>query len=124
MANTYKTMNKFLRAFFESNLSEFPWSSQVKTFSENLWGYVPDVSRGAVFVYDFDCISSNLLYSLEWHLIVLYITLFAYIDFAASSSITAAIIIWAIDLVVRYTRKQFGESNLAEKSLLDRKFLI
>ena len=117
-------MNKFLRSFFESNLSEFPWTVQIKSAAEKLWGYTPPIGQGAVFVHDFDGLVTNLLYGLEFHLLILYATLFGYIDFVTNDSIVAAVIVWCVDLVVRETRKRFGESNIAKKSLLDSKFLI
>jgi meckelin len=95
-----------------------------KTYFEQLWGANPDMSQGLVFFPDETGFKSLLMYGLEWHLLVLYITLFGLIDITLNSAIKSGIIVYFIDLVVRWTRQYYGVGNISRKSLMDVKFLL
>ena len=82
------------------------------------------MSQGLVFFGDETGFKSLLLYGLEWHLLVLYITLFGLFDIALNSAIKSGIIVYFCDLLIRLIRKYYGSVNLSRKSLLDLKFLL
>lgn len=82
------------------------------------------MSQGLVFFPDETGFKSLLLYGLEWHLLILYITLFGLFDITLNSSIKAGIIVYFIDLAIRWIRQYYGVVNISHKSLMDFKFLL
>lgn len=87
-------------------------------------GANPDLSKGAVFYHDPIGYTKLLLHGIEFHLLYGYMALFVYIDISSGSPLTAAAIVWIIDLLVTTVRQHFGMMNLSNKTLLDSKFLI
>jgi meckelin len=82
------------------------------------------MSQGLVFFPDETGFKNLLMYGLEWHLLVLYITLFGLFDITLNSPIKSGIIIFFIDVAIRWTRHYYGVVNISRKSLMDVKFLL
>ncbi len=95
-----------------------------KGYFEKMLGANPDLSQGLIFFPDETGFSSLLLYGMEWHLLVLYMTLFGLLDILLDCPIEAGVLVYLLDVVVRLTRRHFGEKNISSKSLLDSKFLL
>jgi hypothetical protein len=87
-------------------------------------GATPDTSKGAVLLQDANGVGKCLLLGIESDLLIAYICLFAYVDISTDNSVVAALFIWMLDLVVKFMRMHFGERNIAQKSILDAKFLL
>ncbi|KAJ3350218.1 Meckelin [Kappamyces sp. JEL0680] len=124
LAKTYKVMTKYLQAFFEQNLKDYPYSIKKKTFSEQLFGASADTSKGSVLMHDNKSITSCLMVGVENDLLILYMSAFGFMHIATNSVLHAALTIWILDLVLTFLRVHFGERNIAQKSLIDPKFLI
>jgi hypothetical protein len=131
LVKTYKTLNKFLRSFFEmvhiiliQNIKEFPFTTRPKTMPEKIFSATPETTKGAVLLQDPIGISQCLLIGVENHLLVMYIALFYFIDTNLNNTMIAALIILVLDMIIKFTRLYLGEINIAKKSLLDSKFLI
>jgi hypothetical protein len=80
--------------------------------------------HGSVFLNDPHGYSKVLLRGIEPALLTSYALLFIGFDIAFSSVAGACLSVYIIDLSLRFIRAHFGERNIAEKTLLDYKFLI
>jgi hypothetical protein len=92
--------------------------------TESVIGATPDTSKGAVLLQDTNGIGKCLLLGLETDLLIAYMCLFSYVHTSSDNPIVAAMFIWIIDTIIRFTRMHFGERNIAQKSILDPKFLL
>jgi meckelin len=95
-----------------------------KTFWEKLLGASPDLTKGAAFYSQPVGFSKLFLHGIESHILYGYMALFAYIDFQTGNPLSAAGLVWMIDLILVLLREHFGTVNLSQKTLLDSKFLI
>ncbi|KAJ3333607.1 hypothetical protein HDU76_006097 [Blyttiomyces sp. JEL0837] len=50
LVKAYETVNKFLCAFIEKNLKEFPYVTRDKNYFEKFLGAVPETLHGTVFL--------------------------------------------------------------------------
>ncbi|TPX67518.1 hypothetical protein SpCBS45565_g03723 [Spizellomyces sp. 'palustris'] len=120
----YETVNHFARSFFDKNLKEFQYHIRERTYFERFLGTTPDVSQNTVLFHTPSSFTRLLLYGIEYHLLILYILIFTVADNGLGNTGAAAIITYGVDVVIRVIRKHFGASNLARKTMMDRKFLI
>ncbi|KAJ3323654.1 Meckelin [Boothiomyces sp. JEL0866] len=119
----WKQMQKFLKTFLESNLKEYSFTIKEKTFIEKIAGAIPDTSKGPVFMNDQNGIIYCLLYGLETHLMIFYISLYSALDYW-SNPVLAGFAVWAIDKLLCGLRIWLGERNIAIKGHLDSKYLL
>lgn len=91
---------------------------------EQSFGANAEISKGSELLHDNRSIINCLLIGLENELLVFYMALFSYIHMTSFNSLYAALAVWVIDLFVSFIRLHFGEKNIAQKALLDPKFLI
>ncbi|KAI8910220.1 Meckelin, partial [Gorgonomyces haynaldii] len=119
-----RSLNSFLKSFFEQLNKEFPYNMGKKTYWESMIGAAPDLTKGSTFFQDDTGFCKVLLLGVEFHLLILYICLFCYIHNALGSYMKAAGIIWLIDWSVLTIRLHFGRMNITRKTLLDAKFLL
>ena len=87
-------------------------------------GASPDLSKGSIFYSEKKGFTHLLLHGIEYHILVAYMALFAYIDFTIGSSIKAGAIVWVIDIILVAIRSHFGQINISKKTFFDSKFLI
>lgn len=87
-------------------------------------GATPDTTKGAVLLEDATGFTDCLLLGIENHLLIMYICLFNYIDIFSGKPIMAALVVWVLEIIVRFLRIHYGDQNIAQKSMLDSKFLI
>ncbi|KAJ3274654.1 Meckelin [Terramyces sp. JEL0728] len=121
--SVWKQMQKFLKAFLDSNLKEFSFTIKQKTFVEKIAGAIPDTSKGPVFMNDQSGIIYCLLYGLDTHLTIFYISLYSALDYW-SSPVLAGFTVWIIDKLICALRIWLGERNLAIKGHLDSKYML
>ncbi|KAJ3315228.1 Meckelin [Boothiomyces sp. JEL0838] len=119
----WKQMQKFLKTFLDSNLKEYSFNIKQKTFIEKIAGAIPDTSKGPVFMNDQNGIIYCLLYGLETHLMVFYISLYTALDYW-TNPVLAGFTIWAVDKLLCGLRIWLGERNIAIKGHLDSKYLL
>ena len=82
-------------------------------------------SKKAIFVHDYhSSFSQNTFYGIEWRLLLFEALLFCSIDMALRSVTVTAFITFIIVRAVAWVRAQWGEDNIAQKTLVDRHFLI
>lgn len=68
---------------------------------------------------------SEVLYqSLDFELVILYILWFYFIDLVTSNPMLAIFVVYLLERSLRFFREWLGKSNLAKKSMLDKKFLM
>jgi len=83
------------------------------------------VTEKAVFYTDkghsFDCL---LLYGHEFTLTIWEILVMSFVDLLAQDFLLAAIITYFVSKFVSVLRYMIGRSNLARKTLIDKRFLI
>ena len=120
----YMTINKFLCTLLDRNLKEYPYVIREKGYFEKILGTNPDLSQGLVFFSEETGFKSVLLVGIEWHLLVLYISLFGLLDIATDDPIKAGIIVYVFDLLMRNLITSFAKANQSRKTLLDYKFLL
>eukprot|EP00842_Homolaphlyctis_polyrhiza_P006914 jgi/Hompol1/811/HPOL_004515-RA len=123
MLKQYKQVNKFLKSFIDQNLKELPYTIRQKTYFERFLTS-PDPSEGNVFFHNEIGFAQTLLYGIEFHMLLAYTFLFAYIDIQSGSPTIAAMVVWILHSVICFVRRHFGEINMSKKTLLDWKFLV
>jgi hypothetical protein len=69
-------------------------------------------------------ISKSLLLGLEVDLFIAYLCLFSYVDMSSENPVIAALFIWILDSIIEFARIHYGKKNIAQKSILDAKFLL
>ena len=87
-------------------------------------GANPDLSQGLVFFPDETKFSSVLLKGIEWHILMMHMTIFGLLDIVLDSPIKAGLVVYILDIVIRVSRQHFGQKNVARKTLLDPRFLL
>ncbi|KAJ3285757.1 Meckelin [Borealophlyctis nickersoniae] len=124
VVQAYDTINRFLLSFFDKNLKEYQYAIRQKSYFEKFLGTTPDVSQTSILFHDETAYASVLLYGIEHHLLLFNILIFTLVDVVADHAGAAAVVTYVADLLVRIARRHFGEVNVAEKTMLDWKFLI
>ncbi|TPX32052.1 hypothetical protein SmJEL517_g04744 [Synchytrium microbalum] len=120
----YETINRFLCAFFDKNLKEFPYYVRPRTFTERMIHTTPDLSLGSVFFHDETSFGHVLLQGMEYDMFILAMLTYNIVDVTTNSPTAAGLATIMVDVVLRAARKYFGERNVAQKSLLDVRFLL
>eukprot|EP00795_Rhopilema_esculentum_P008416 gene8416-14397_t len=122
----YSTMNKFLTSFIEHSTTELDYVVKDKLMLEKLLDMELQAPLDKAFFYKDSgrSFTSNLLYGVEWSLLLFDILFFALIDMAASNYILAAVLTYFVDILIATARDSFGKKNLARKTLVHERFLI
>ncbi|KAI9100497.1 Meckelin [Phlyctochytrium arcticum] len=120
----YETVNHFVRNFFDKNMKDFNYFIRERTGLERFLGVTPNVSTSTVMFHTPSSYGRLLLYGIEHHLLILYVVIFSLADYGLDSTGAAAVITYAVDVILRIARRHFGGNNLARKTMLDKKFLI
>ena len=105
-------------------MKEYSYTIKKKTPSELIFGANADTSKGAVLYHDDLGITSCLLLGIENHMLILYFSLFTFIHILTANSLMGALAVWAVEFIFCFLRTHYGEKNIAQKCLLDPKFLI
>ncbi|KAI9328026.1 transmembrane protein 67-domain-containing protein [Zopfochytrium polystomum] len=120
----YQTINKFLCTFFDRNIKEYPYAIRDKSYFEKFLGAVPEVTQGSVFLNDTYGFSRVLMRGLEPALLTCYALIFIGVDISTGSVSAAAVVVYLLDLALCFLRRHVGERNIADKTILDWKFLV
>ncbi|TPX32053.1 hypothetical protein SmJEL517_g04745 [Synchytrium microbalum] len=114
-----RDFNRFLCAFFDKNLKEFPYYVRPRTLAQGMIHTTPDRSLRSVFVHgtsvDETSFGHVLLQGTEYDMLTCIIT---------NSPSAAGLATITAEAVLRAARKHFGERNVAERKLLDVSFLL
>ncbi|XP_023349212.1 meckelin [Eurytemora carolleeae] len=123
----YTTMNRFLTRFLQHALKDLDFEVRERNFIESTLDieFTNTVTEKAVFYTDkghsFDCL---LLYGHEFTLTIWEILVMSFVDLLAQDFLLAAIITYFVSKFVSVLRYMIGRSNLARKTLIDKRFLI
>ena len=119
-------MNKFLTSFIEHSTTELDYVVKDKLMLEKVLDMELQAPLDKAFFYTDSgrSFTSNLLYGVEWSLLLFDILFFALIDMAASNYILAAVLTYFVDILIVTARDSFGKKNLARKTLVHERFLI
>jgi len=128
VVSAYSTMNRFLTRFLEHALRDLDYEVRDRMVLETVLDIeFQDMTVGdrAVFYQDsghsFDAV---LLYGHEFSLTIFEILVFSLVDLFAVDFLLAAIVTYLVSKAVTILRFVLGRSNLATKTLIDRRFLI
>jgi len=78
----------------------------------------------ADFFSSWPSFTSTMYCALDYQLVILYILVFSLFDRVTGSSIVAVFIVYLVEKALWKLRGYLGERNLAQKTLIDERFLI
>jgi len=123
----YTQMNKYLSSFMEHAILDNDYIVKDKYFMEKLLKneLQPPLDKCQFYNDDSRAFSEVLLYGQEWSLLIFSLFLFMVIDWASNwNIILAAIITYFVDIAIVTIRDSMGKKNLADKTMVDERFLI
>lgn len=132
MVSAYASLNAFLCGFIGAVQSE-TGEAQVleKTFVDKAFGLPPDMSqlRHAQFFRDTSMAWTQQLFAgYEMDFLIFNVLTFGVVNYGmsgqAGGTFIAALVTYLLQEVLIYARNFYGENNLAEKTLVDQRFLI
>ncbi|KXS22554.1 hypothetical protein M427DRAFT_141962 [Gonapodya prolifera JEL478] len=118
-AEAVRDMNRFLGAWVEQNVKEFPYVVRHKTYLERWFVTAPDLTQGCVWFEDPSSLSftSTTLLGLEPHLILLYILLLVYLDLEIGAPWGGIVGVAFVEWIVSGVRKAFGRWAVAKSGV-------
>ena len=101
------------------------WESLVNWPPDNLPQNTSDDADRSVFLEDTSGKFKRLLLAgREFDMVLLSVVTYCMVDMATASTYTAIFVTYAIDLAVRTVRAALATANIAQKTLLDDRFLL
>jgi len=98
---------------------------QPSNFAQNVLGFAPDATQESfMYIKSDSAFKKNLLYGIQWNLMIFYIISFVAIDYIIKSPSISGTIVYFFDIIVRMLFKVMGKHNLSQKALLDKRFLL
>ncbi|KAH0794526.1 meckelin isoform X5 [Histomonas meleagridis] len=121
----YNGLNQYFRRFFEASESEHKYIIQKESMMEKILDWGPQVNEETILTISGDySYRKSLMCGIEWTLCAMCLLLFAGIEMETQSPTIAAFMTFIVDqILVRFFRYR-AKRNLAEKAILDKKFLI
>ncbi|CAK8691418.1 unnamed protein product [Clavelina lepadiformis] len=122
----YTTMKNFLASFLDHSLRDLDFYVKEKLFLESILDMeFQDPINNAFFYNDRGNSFTNVLfYGREFALLTFDILLFNIIDYSVQNYLLAAIITFIVVRFLAILRQSFSRSNLAKKTLVDKRFLV
>ena len=125
-----KLLSMFLCDFIEKSCPH-KWEIRDLIGWERFFGPLPNLlmERNSIFYQDIMYkFKTELMYiGLQYHLIILNILTFCFIDFiilTKHNTIISLLITYIIDYILLKIRSYFGEKNVSRKTMIDQKFLL
>ena len=101
------------------------YTVQDKLFLDSILSNTPPViTRGVFFNDDGQSFTHVLFHGHATALFIFETLLFALVDFFTGEWIAAAVVVYSAYLALKVLRNSGGKSNLARKTLVDKRFLI
>lgn len=125
--NAYHMMNRFLSAFIEHSIRDNNYIVKDKVFSEKLFKNELLTPFENSFFYNDEhrSFTSILMYGQEFTFLVFYLFLFIMVDWLSNwNCILAAVVVYFVDVIFVTARDYFGKRNLANKTMVNERFLI
>eukprot|EP01137_Pigoraptor_chileana_P006844 Opistho-2@51672 len=121
----YLALNRFLAAFIDHALKEVDYVVKDKLFLEQLVGLAPRAGDKGVFYNEGGhAYSKSLFYGNEWTLLLLDIMFYSIVDLIFENTMVSIVVMFVFDRLLCAYRNSAAESNLAKKTLVDKRFLI
>jgi meckelin len=87
----------------------------------------PDLSQSTQSIFypaTVPALSTMLLYGQEYTLLLFYILLYSIVDVTGGNTPVAILVTFLVHLLVENTRLWLGQRNIANKTLVDNRFLL
>ncbi|KAJ8004941.1 hypothetical protein DPEC_G00141510 [Dallia pectoralis] len=122
----YNEMNRFLGNVIDHAQRDMEYVVRDKLFFERVIGmeFMEPMDKSIFYNDDSHSFSDVLFYGNEATLLIFDTLFFCVVDLGAQSFILAAILTYTQQLIFRLIRQSIGQRNLANKTLVDRRFLI
>jgi len=122
-----RKLTQFLKTFV-AKTNELKWGTRERTFMNRIMEVPPDLSIGGsesvVYPDPAHEWTRCLLYGVESELLLFNILTFAMCDLWFDDSLVSVVLTYLMEQLVVGVRSSFGQKNLAEKTLIDERFLI
>uniref|UniRef100_A0A670J080 Meckelin-like n=1 Tax=Podarcis muralis TaxID=64176 RepID=A0A670J080_PODMU len=124
--NGYFALNRFLVSFFEHRYKDMDYMVKDKFFLEQIMDMEFQEPGDISTLYNDDraLFSRTLFYSHELVLLLFEILVFSAVDLAAQDFVLSTIVTFVVQKFVKMLRDTLGRRNLAEKTLVEKQFLI
>ncbi|XP_034976972.2 meckelin-like isoform X2 [Zootoca vivipara] len=124
--NGYFALNRFLVSFFEHRYKDMDYMVKDKFFLERIMDMEFQEPGDISTLYNDDraLFSRTLFYSHELVLLLFEILVFSAVDLAAQDFVLSTIVTFVVQKFVKMLRNTLGRRNLAEKTLVEKQFLI
>lgn len=128
LVNAYTKLNVFLKGFIDQSDSTFKRDMREKNLSERILNLPPDMqsTRGDCIMYpdrDYN-FTKVLFYGKELDLLIFNMLTFGCMELWTNNVMTAVMLTYLGDQLMCFIRMFFGGRNIAEKTLVDQRFLI
>ncbi|XP_044284014.1 meckelin-like [Varanus komodoensis] len=122
----YYTLNRFLVSFFEHRHQEMDYVVKDKFFLEQVMDMEFQGPTDTSVLYNDDgaLFSRTLFYRHELLLLLFETLVFSAVDLGAQDFVLATIVTFVVQTLLRMLRDALGRRNLAEKTLVEKQFLI
>ena len=121
---TYETTNIFLKKFFSQNGCEHLYTFQPYSYVQMI-DSGPVVEESSIFTTAPNfLVKHTMLYGIQGSLMILYLLLFSAIDTATEKPCIAGFVVFVVDVIVKLLFKHRGRANLANKALVDPRFIL
>ncbi|XP_033012828.1 meckelin-like [Lacerta agilis] len=124
--NGYFALNHFLVSFFEHRYKDMDYMVKDKFFLERIMDMEFQEPGDISTLYNDDraLFSRTLFYNHELVLLLFEILVFSAVDLAAQDYVLSTIVTFVVQKFVKMLRNTLGRRNLAEKTLVEKLFLI
>nr|XP_006818273.1 PREDICTED: meckelin [Saccoglossus kowalevskii] len=122
----FQTMNKFLSAFLDHSLRDLDYIVKDKLLLERILDmeFFDPVDKGFFFNDDGHSFDGALFHGHESTLLVYDVLFFSVIDLIFQNYMLSAVLTYLMVVIYSKIRDAWGRSNLANKTLVDDRFLI
>ncbi|XP_078236652.1 meckelin isoform X1 [Pogona vitticeps] len=123
---SYHALNRFLISFLEHRYKNMDYVVKDKFFMERIMDMEFQEQGDMSILYNDDkaLFSRTLFYNHELALLLFETLLFCAVDLGAKDFVLAAIVTFVVQKLLQILRGALGRRNLAEKTLVEKQFLI
>ncbi|XP_062997491.1 meckelin-like [Elgaria multicarinata webbii] len=123
---SYYALNRFLVSFFEHRNQDMDYVVKDKFFLERIMDIEFQGPGDLSILYNDDgaLFSRTLFYNHELLLLLFETLVFSAVDLGAQDFVLATIVTFVVQKLVRMLRNALGRRNLADKTLVEKQFLI
>ncbi|XP_067093967.1 meckelin [Osmerus mordax] len=122
----YHTMNRFLGSIIDHAHRDMDYIVKDKLLLEKVVGmeFMEPIDKSIFYNDESHSFSDVLFYGNEATLLIFDTLFFCVVDLGAQSFTLAAVLTYLQQMIIRLIRNAFGRRNLANKTLVDQRFLI